>query len=110
MRMISSWSARAAPKAASRFSSPVLPLDYFLNKAKALSLYRSFIRATRGLGDHRTRFDTVQWIRADFERNRHVVDSSKTLLGLGNRQLKQLNSTGMLVGSEGDKWRGMRKV
>lgn len=34
----------------------------------------------------------------------------KTLLALGGRQLKQLNSTGMLVGSEGDKWRGTRKT
>lgn len=42
----------------------------------------------------------------------HVLtlqEKAKTLLALGHRQLKQLNATGSLVGSEGAKWRGLRK-
>lgn len=144
----------AVKKAAARSSrlagKPVLPLDFvrrrssraccqhadrlpptqFLNRTKALSLYRQFIRATKGLGDAAARWETVGWVRRDFERYRDVVESvrvlsrcflglcadlggvqekAKTLLALGHRQLKQLNATGSLVGSEGAKWRGQRK-
>ncbi|BGP19137.1 hypothetical protein JCM10213_006832 [Rhodosporidiobolus nylandii] len=103
----------AAPRAArpSRFASqPALPLDYFINRANSLSLYRQFIRATRGLGDAAARWETMQWVRGDFERYKGVVESekAKTLLALGHRQLKQLNSTGSLIGGQGDRWRGRR--
>jgi hypothetical protein len=60
---------------------PVIPLSshalarQFLNKTAALSLYRSFIRATRGLGDLRARQETVAWVRDDFEKYRHEVES-----------------------------------
>ncbi|GAA5837329.1 hypothetical protein JCM11251_004968 [Rhodosporidiobolus azoricus] len=103
--------AKQAIPRTSRFANkPALPLDYFINRANALSLYRQFIRATRGLGDLNARWETALWVRGDFERYRDVVDSekAKTLLALGNRQLKQLNSTGILIGSEGDKWRGRK--
>ncbi|GAA5864349.1 hypothetical protein JCM8547_005793 [Rhodosporidiobolus lusitaniae] len=95
----------------SRFANvPSLPLDYFINRANALSLYRQFIRATRGLGDANTRWETVEFIRGDFERYRGVVDSekAKTLLALGSRQLKQLHSTGSLIGGDYAKWRGKK--
>lgn len=135
----------------SRFSTPLLPLEFvhpppllppprrsadplrpqFLNRTKSLSLYRAFIRSTRGLGDLHARRETVAWVRHDFERLRDVVDAvrfpsrrrggpgadadstaqekAQTLLGFARHQLKQLNSAGMLVGNEGDKWRGGRK-
>ena len=47
--------------------------------------------------------------RRRVELRRCVQEKAKTLLALGHRQLKQLNSTSMLVGPEGDKWRGGRK-
>ena len=50
----------------------------FVNRTKALALYRQFIRATKSLGDARTRWETMEWIRNDFERNRAVVDSVRT--------------------------------
>ncbi|GAA5936074.1 LYR motif-containing protein 2 [Sporobolomyces koalae] len=96
----------------SRFADkPALPLDYFINRANALSLYRQFIRATKSLGDLSARWETVQWIRGDFERYRTVIESekSKTLLALGHRQLKQLNATGSLLGGESSKFRGTRQ-
>ncbi|ORY78031.1 complex 1 protein [Leucosporidium creatinivorum] len=106
-----SASVKAAPRPSRLTGKPFLPLDYFLNRTKALSLYRQFIRATKGLGDASARWETVKWVRSDFERYRDVVESEKvkTLLALGHRQLKQLNATGSLVGSEGAKWRGQRK-
>ncbi|GAA5892223.1 hypothetical protein JCM6882_003615 [Rhodosporidiobolus microsporus] len=103
--------AKQATPRTSRFANkPALPLDYFINRANALSLYRQFVRATRGLGDLTARWETAQFVRGDFERYKDVVDSekAKTLLALGNRQLKQLNSTGSLIGGQGDKWRGRK--
>ncbi|GAA5862388.1 hypothetical protein JCM3774_002500 [Rhodotorula dairenensis] len=103
--------AAAAAARSSRFADkPALPLDYFVNRAKALALYRQFVRATKSLGDARTRWETMQWIRNDFERNRAVVDSEKckTLLSLGHRQLKQLGSTSSLIGGNTSKFRGGR--
>ncbi|GAA6039269.1 hypothetical protein JCM8097_003236 [Rhodosporidiobolus ruineniae] len=103
--------AKEATPRASRFANkPALPLDYFINRANALALYRQFIRATKGLGDAGARWETMQWVRGDFERYRDVVDSekSKTLLALGHRQLKQMNSSASLLGVQGDKWRGRR--
>ncbi|GAA6019260.1 hypothetical protein JCM11491_001293 [Sporobolomyces phaffii] len=97
----------------SRFAdTPPLPLDYFINRASALSLYRQFIRSTRTLGGLDARWETVQWIRADFERYRTVVESekSRTLLALGQRQLKQLNATGSLLGGDSSKFRGTRST
>ncbi|POY76467.1 hypothetical protein BMF94_0668 [Rhodotorula taiwanensis] len=84
----------------------------FVNRTKALGLYRQFIRATKSLGDAQTRWETMAWIRNDFERNRHVVESEpcKTLLALGHRQLKQLGSTSSLIGGEHSKFRGGRKA
>ncbi|GAA6010852.1 hypothetical protein JCM10207_003959 [Rhodosporidiobolus poonsookiae] len=111
MRRTALLLAQEATARRSRFgSAPPLPLDYFINRANALSLYRQFIRATRGLGDARSRWETVEWVRGDFERYRGVVESekAKTLLALGHRQLKQLNATGSLIGGQGDKWRGKR--
>jgi hypothetical protein len=46
----------------------------FINRTKALALYRSFIRASRGLGDVHARRETVAWVRHDFERLKDVVD------------------------------------
>ncbi|GAA5959969.1 hypothetical protein JCM21900_001444 [Sporobolomyces salmonicolor] len=102
----------AAPRPSRFANTPALPLDYFINRANALSLYRQFIRATRGLGDARARWETVEWVRGDFERYRDVVESekAKTLLALGHRQLKQLNSTGSLIGGDSAKWRGKRSL
>ncbi|KAL8277694.1 hypothetical protein RQP46_009967 [Phenoliferia psychrophenolica] len=108
MRSTARLLAQARP--ASRLSGPVLPLEYFLNRTKALALYRSFIRSSRGLGDISARQETVRFFRHDFEKLKHVVDpeKAKTLLSFAKRQLKQLNSTGMLVGHPGEKWRGTR--
>ncbi|GAA6054354.1 hypothetical protein JCM3770_003332 [Rhodotorula araucariae] len=112
MRFAPALHAAAAPARVSRLAhKPHLPLDYFINRANSLSLYRQFIRATRALGDIHARWETVLWARADFERYRDVVDSekAKTLLALGHRQLKQLHATGSLIGGDSAKWRGRKE-
>lgn len=70
-----------------------LTLKHFILKQRALSLYRTAIRASRGdplasfftlshlpislspvIPDPATRKETISWIRAEFERNRHIAD------------------------------------
>jgi len=90
-----------------------LTLEHFLMPGKIFSLYRSFIRSTKGLGDLSTRREVVDWVRRDFEKFRHVQDleEMKLLLARNQRQLKQqLSSASMLVGEQGEKFRGPRKL
>ncbi|GAA5988403.1 hypothetical protein JCM5350_005298 [Sporobolomyces pararoseus] len=110
--MRSSFTSLATHRVSRFADKPPLPLDYFINRASALSLYRQFIRSTRSLGGLKARWETVQWIRGDFERYRTVIESekSKTLLALGQRQLKQLNATGSLLGGDNSKFRGTRST
>ena len=49
-------------------------------------------------------------LQRDADHEHHEQEQAKTLLSFAHRQLKQLNSTGMLVGNEGDKWRGSRQI
>jgi hypothetical protein len=65
-------------------------LKHFILKQQALSLYRTAIRASRGdplvpffilshppspvIPDPTTRNETLSWIRAEFERNKHIAD------------------------------------
>ncbi|GAA5973190.1 hypothetical protein JCM11641_006313 [Rhodosporidiobolus odoratus] len=80
MRATVSALAQPIAKRPSRFAnSPPLPLDFFINRAASLSLYRHFIRASRSLGDLTARWETVEWVRADFERYRGVVESLRAL-------------------------------
>ncbi|KAK9899614.1 hypothetical protein P389DRAFT_1862 [Cystobasidium minutum MCA 4210] len=81
-------------------------------RSKVLSLYRSFCRETKGLGSLRSRWETVTWIRSEFEQHRKERDLAKikSLLSNGKRQLKQLSNSGMLVGTDGDKFRGKRAI
>ncbi|KAF8481241.1 hypothetical protein DFH94DRAFT_447523 [Russula ochroleuca] len=49
-------------------------LKHFILKQQALSLYRTAIRASRVIPDSATRKETLSWIRAEFERNKHADD------------------------------------
>jgi hypothetical protein len=67
-----------------------LSLKHFILKQRALSLYRTAVRASRGdpqasfftlshlptpvIPDSATRKETILWIRAEFERNKHIAD------------------------------------
>ncbi|BGP57614.1 hypothetical protein JCM8202v2_005258 [Rhodotorula sphaerocarpa] len=80
LRTLAARASHAAPRPSRFANKPALPLDYFVNRTKALALYRQFVRATKSLGDSRTRWETMQWIRNDFERNRAVVESARSSL------------------------------
>lgn len=68
---------------------PIAPLRHFIQKQNVFNLYRLAIRASRGelfyllllplptvavIPDPVARKETVSWIRAEFERNKHITD------------------------------------
>ncbi|KAF7867243.1 hypothetical protein EAF04_005326 [Stromatinia cepivora] len=67
---------------------PTVSLDHFLQRSKALSLYRRILRDCRRIPDVKSRDETRKFVRDDFERNRNVTDLSqiKYLIGTGKTQ------------------------
>ena len=68
---------------------PIAPLRHFIQKQNVFNLYRLAIRASRGelccllplplptlavIPDPIARKETISWIRAEFERNKHITD------------------------------------
>ncbi|KAI0594818.1 hypothetical protein F4775DRAFT_572639 [Biscogniauxia sp. FL1348] len=51
-----------------------LSLEHFVQRSRALSLYRAILRGTRRIGDAATRAETRAYARAEFERHRRVTD------------------------------------
>lgn len=49
-------------------------LRQFIQRQRALSLYRSIIRGTRRISDPDTRFESARYARDEFERHRRVTD------------------------------------
>jgi hypothetical protein len=49
-------------------------LSQFLQRAKALSLWRSIIRGSRRIADEKTRKETLDFAREEFRRNKNVTD------------------------------------
>ncbi|KAH8594695.1 hypothetical protein B0O99DRAFT_624435 [Bisporella sp. PMI_857] len=60
-------------------------LDHFLQRAKALALWRSIVRGCRRIDDPRKREETLGYAREEFKRNKTVEDIS---------QIRYLISTG----------------
>ncbi|KAK2067820.1 hypothetical protein P8C59_001526 [Phyllachora maydis] len=71
-----------------------MTLDHFLHRNRALSLYRHILRATRRIGDAKTRAETRRFARDEFERHRDVTDIS---------HIRYLLSTGKT------EWQGMER-
>ncbi|KAN0125106.1 hypothetical protein V8E52_001658 [Russula decolorans] len=69
-----------------------LSLKHFILKQRALSLYRTAIRASRVIPEPATRKETISWIRAEFERNKHIADLDiiETKLRAGRRELERV--------------------
>ncbi|WVR07810.1 hypothetical protein IAU60_004853 [Kwoniella sp. DSM 27419] len=91
-------------------------LQHFIIRAEMLQAYRGAVRATRPLPDSRTRRETLDFLRADFERLRgeHDVNKLRSNLSHFNKLLKQmtpsLNLTGLTVqGQQGSKLIGQSK-
>ncbi|KAF9876866.1 hypothetical protein CkaCkLH20_05712 [Colletotrichum karsti] len=66
-----SYSSNGAAK--SRLGK-TLSLDQFLQRSRALSLYREIIRGTRRIADPTTRAESRRYARDEFERHRDVTD------------------------------------
>ncbi|KAF8269370.1 complex 1 protein-domain-containing protein [Lactarius quietus] len=68
---------------------PIAPLRHFIQKQNVFNLYRQAIRASRAIPDPGARKETLSWIRAEFERNRHITDLDlvEDKLRAGRREL-----------------------
>lgn len=68
-----------------------LTLKHFILKQRVINLYRQAVRACRSIPDPHTRKETLSWIRAEFERNRHLSDTDliEDKLSVGTRELKR---------------------
>ncbi|KAI8291282.1 LYR motif-containing protein 2 [Colletotrichum sp. SAR11_57] len=51
-----------------------LSLDHFLQRSRALSLYREILRGTQRIADPTTRAESRRYARDEFERHRDVTD------------------------------------
>ncbi|KAJ7630645.1 hypothetical protein FB45DRAFT_916163 [Roridomyces roridus] len=69
-----------------------LTLRHFILKRQVLDLYRHAIRSSRVIRDPVARGETIQWIRFEFERNRHLtdVDLIKEKVKMGRRELREI--------------------
>ncbi|KAJ0163870.1 LYR motif-containing protein 2 [Colletotrichum tanaceti] len=80
--------------ARSRLGKKALSLDHFLQRSRAISLYREIIRGTGRIADPNTRAESRRFARDEFERHRDVTD-------LGH--IRYLISTGKT------EWQGMER-
>lgn len=72
----------------------ILSLDHFLQRKKAISLWRTIIRDCRRIADQGSRKETLGFVRQEFERNKEVKDLA---------QIRYLISTGKT------QWEGMER-
>ncbi|KAK3305416.1 complex 1 protein-domain-containing protein [Chaetomium strumarium] len=69
-----------------------LSLEHFIQRARALALYRSILRSTRQIADARTRAETRRFARDEFERHRGVtdIDHTRYLLSTGKTEWESM--------------------
>ncbi|CZT05856.1 uncharacterized protein RCO7_03972 [Rhynchosporium graminicola] len=85
---------QAKPRPRSTKLSSTISLDHFLQRSKALSLWRSIVRGCRKINDPSTKGETLRFAREEFVRNRGVEDIT---------QIRYLISTGKT------QWEGMER-
>ncbi|ROT35042.1 hypothetical protein SODALDRAFT_76981 [Sodiomyces alkalinus F11] len=90
------WHAIRTYSNASRKSrlGRTMSLDHFIQRSRALALYRDIFRGTARIPDDSTKDETRRYVRAEFERHRDVTD-------LGH--IRYLISTGKA------EWEGMQR-
>ncbi|KAK4241179.1 hypothetical protein C8A03DRAFT_41364 [Achaetomium macrosporum] len=71
---------------------PALSFEHFIQRARALALYRSILRSTRRIADARTRTETRKFARDEFERHRGVtdIDHIRYLLSTGKTEWESM--------------------
>lgn len=77
--------------ASSRLRKDGLSLQHFVLRAEAFKAYRTAVRATRPLPDSATRRETLDFLRADLDKLRHVHEISdiRAVLTGFQRTMKQ---------------------
>ncbi|KAL2060551.1 hypothetical protein VTL71DRAFT_9192 [Oculimacula yallundae] len=85
--------ASQAKKRSSRLQSTI-SLDHFLQRSKAISLWRSIVRGCKKISDPGTKAETLRFAREEFVRNKEVKDIT---------QIRYLISTGKT------QWEGMER-
>ena len=82
----------AAASRPTRFRRPLLSLDHFLERQKALGLWRDIVRSTNKIRVAETRDEMRRYARGEFERNRTVADLTQIryLVSTGREQFRQM--------------------
>ena len=67
-------------------------LDHFIQRQKALNLWRDILRATTKIKDEQTRAEMKAFARAEFERNRQMDDLThiRYLISTGREQFSSM--------------------
>lgn len=91
----------SAARASSPKTAQPLSLKHFILRSQAVSLYRKFVRESRGIGNPQARRETLHWIRDEFDATRGMTDQEqiKDRLQHGHRMLRQLSGPWQLVSS-----------
>ncbi|KAF2463506.1 uncharacterized protein BDR25DRAFT_107924 [Lindgomyces ingoldianus] len=94
MRKYATVAARNPSLLQQRGKSP-LGLDHFLQRQRALALWRDIMRSTAGISDAATKRDMQQFARAEFERHRNVTDLShiRYLISTGKTQFDTMKNS-----------------
>ncbi|KAG0645502.1 hypothetical protein D0Z07_8731 [Hyphodiscus hymeniophilus] len=63
-------------------------LDHFLQRNKAIALWRNVVRGCRRIADPQTRGETLRFAREEFKRHKHVTDIThiRYLISTGKTQ------------------------
>ena len=72
--------------------SVALSLDHFLQRQRALGLWRDIVRTTMKLKDDRIRTELKSFAKEEFARNKHIEDLTQIryLLSTGKEQMKMM--------------------
>ncbi|KAI5921063.1 hypothetical protein F4810DRAFT_680059 [Camillea tinctor] len=91
LRSATAFRSYATNPAKSRLGA-TLSLDHFLQRSRALSLYRTILRGTRRINDSTTRAETRSFARTEFERHRGVTDLThiRYLLSTGKTEWESM--------------------
>ncbi|RDD45400.1 LYR motif-containing protein 2 [Trichoplax sp. H2] len=77
-----------------KIPSAIPSFRQFMLRSQVLTLYRDMLRVIRRIEDQNQRRDMTQWVRAEFDRNRHHQDQQtiRMLISQGRVSLRELST------------------
>ncbi|OCL12702.1 hypothetical protein AOQ84DRAFT_284626 [Glonium stellatum] len=92
--MIRSY-ATAAARRSFRLKGPPLGLDHFIQRKRALALWRDIVRTIAAIPDQVTRNEMRQFARGEFEKHRDVNDIGhiRYLISSGKTEFDAIRSS-----------------